>query len=87
MNDLPGGPRGLLFRQLLPNVQPLLDELQRVAAGRRKTMSQVALNWCMCKGTIPVRCKLDPAQGECLCLRGVIRVGMIAASDPTKQLR
>lgn len=25
-----------------------------MAQSRRKTMSQVALNWCMCKGTIPI---------------------------------
>lgn len=51
---LPKGLRGLLFRQLLPGVRPVLDALQAVAQDRNKTMSQVALNWCMCKGTIPI---------------------------------
>lgn len=41
MQNLPAGPRGQLFKQLLPEVQPLLDVLQQVADTRGKTMSQV----------------------------------------------
>ncbi|KAF5835808.1 NADP-dependent oxidoreductase domain-containing protein [Dunaliella salina] len=52
--SLPSGPRGQLFRSLLPKVQPLLDTLQAIAASRNKNMSQVAINWCICKGTIPI---------------------------------
>ncbi|OLP16111.1 aldo/keto reductase [Leptolyngbya sp. 'hensonii'] len=51
---LPGGLRGFLFRQLLPGMRPLLDGLQAIATSRTKTMAQVALNWCMAKGTIPI---------------------------------
>ncbi|MEW6497475.1 MAG: aldo/keto reductase [Cyanobacteriota bacterium] len=50
----PKGIRGLLFRQLLPKIRPLLDCLRQVARERNKTMSQVAINWCICKGTIPI---------------------------------
>ncbi|WP_017316590.1 aldo/keto reductase [Mastigocladopsis repens] len=50
----PKGIRGLLFRQLLPGVRSLLSCLQEVAQSRNKTMSQVAINWCICKGTIPI---------------------------------
>ncbi|BCL34301.1 aldo/keto reductase [Nostoc sp. MS1] len=50
----PPGVRGLLFRQLLPGVRSLLQCLRDVAASRNKTMSQVALNWCIAKGTIPI---------------------------------
>nr|WP_246841290.1 aldo/keto reductase [Chroococcidiopsis sp. TS-821] len=50
----PKGIRGLLFRQLLPGTQPLLSCLREIAQLRNKTMSQVALNWCICKGTIPI---------------------------------
>ncbi|MBE9169182.1 aldo/keto reductase [Pleurocapsales cyanobacterium LEGE 06147] len=53
-DSLPRGIRGLLFRQLLPNIQPLLSCLREVARSRHKTMSQVAINWCICKGTIPI---------------------------------
>ncbi len=50
----PKGIRGLLFRRLLPQIQPLLQTLQAIAKGREKTMAQVALNWCICQGTIPI---------------------------------
>ncbi|MBE9127308.1 MULTISPECIES: aldo/keto reductase [unclassified Coleofasciculus] len=50
----PKGIRSLLFRQLLPGIQPLLDCLQEVAESRTKTRAQVALNWCICKGAIPI---------------------------------
>ncbi len=50
----PKGLRGFLFRQLLPKIQPLLDSLKAVAEGRGKTPAQVALNWCIAKGTIPI---------------------------------
>lgn len=51
---LPTGPRGLLFKQILPGLDPLLSSLRDIANKRRKTMSQVAINWCICKGTIPI---------------------------------
>ncbi|NER00818.1 MAG: aldo/keto reductase, partial [Cyanothece sp. SIO2G6] len=50
----PKGIRGLLFRQLLPGIQPLLNCLNAIAQARQKTMAQVALNWCMSQGTIPI---------------------------------
>jgi pyridoxine 4-dehydrogenase len=50
----PLGIRGLLFRRLLPKIQPLLDTLQAIAREREKTMAQVALNWCICQGTMPI---------------------------------
>ncbi len=51
---LPKGIRGLLFQQLLPKIQPLLDCLNTIASHRNKTRSQVALNWCISKDTIPI---------------------------------
>lgn len=51
---LPPGLRGFLFRQMLPTLTPLQDCLRQVATARQKTMAQVALNWCMCKGTLPI---------------------------------
>jgi pyridoxine 4-dehydrogenase len=50
----PKGLRGILCRQLLPGMKPLLNCLQAIAMERGKTMAQVALNWCICKGTIPI---------------------------------
>jgi pyridoxine 4-dehydrogenase len=52
--SFPKGIRGLLFRQLLPKIQPLLLCLQEIAQSYQKTMSQVAINWCICKGFIPI---------------------------------
>ncbi|GAB5364455.1 hypothetical protein AAMO2058_000971900 [Amorphochlora amoebiformis] len=46
--------RRQLFKSLLPRITPLLDELNAVADFRGKTMSQVAINWCMAKGCIPI---------------------------------
>jgi pyridoxine 4-dehydrogenase len=60
---LPKGIRGLLFRQILAGMRghraasaekSLLLCLEEVAQFRNKTMSQVAINWCICKGTIPI---------------------------------
>eukprot|EP00933_Yihiella_yeosuensis_P036113 TRINITY_DN29824_c0_g1_i2.p1 TRINITY_DN29824_c0_g1~~TRINITY_DN29824_c0_g1_i2.p1 ORF type:complete len:461 (+),score=71.85 TRINITY_DN29824_c0_g1_i2:91-1473(+) len=33
---------------------PLLKELERIAKDRDKTVSQVALNWVICKGVVPI---------------------------------
>ncbi|KAG0452893.1 hypothetical protein HPP92_025557 [Vanilla planifolia] len=51
---LPNGPRAILFGQILPGIGSLLSSLREVAERRNKTMSQVAINWCICKGTIPI---------------------------------
>ncbi|KAG6579301.1 Pyridoxal reductase, chloroplastic, partial [Cucurbita argyrosperma subsp. sororia] len=53
-SKLPSGPRGLLFRQILPGLEPLLSTLGNIAEKRRKTIPQVAINWCISKGTIPI---------------------------------
>ncbi|XP_057950781.1 pyridoxal reductase, chloroplastic isoform X2 [Malania oleifera] len=53
-SKLPQGPRALLFSQILPGLEPLLNSLTEVAQKRRKTIPQVAINWCISKGTIPI---------------------------------
>ncbi|CAO2838540.1 unnamed protein product [Amaranthus hypochondriacus] len=53
-SNLPSGPRSFLFRQILPGLEPLLLCLREIASKRQKTMSQVAINWCISKGTIPI---------------------------------
>ncbi len=40
---LPKGPRGLLFRQILPGLEPLLGTMEAIAQDRRKSMSQVSV--------------------------------------------
>lgn len=51
---LPQGPRRVLFSQILPGLEPLLISLREIANKRGKTVSQVAINWCICKGTVPI---------------------------------
>ncbi|XP_021909501.1 pyridoxal reductase, chloroplastic [Carica papaya] len=53
-SKLPSGPRSFLFRQILPGLEPLLSSLREIAQKRRKTIPQVAINWCISKGTIPI---------------------------------
>jgi len=58
----PKGLRGLVFRQLLPKIRPLLAQLEATAQKWDKTMAQVALNWCICKGTMPIPGAKSPKQ-------------------------
>ncbi|GAB4858593.1 Pyridoxine 4-dehydrogenase [Ancistrocladus abbreviatus] len=53
-SKLPSGLRGLLFSQIIPGLEPLLQSLREIARRRQKTIPQVAINWCICKGTIPI---------------------------------
>jgi len=53
-DNMPKGARGVLFRQLLPKVGPLIQTLREVANERSKTVGQVALNWCLAKGAVPL---------------------------------
>lgn len=50
----PKGIRGLLFRGLLPGIRPILACLREIAESRNKTTPQIAINWCICKGAIPI---------------------------------
>ena len=56
LDNLPrqGNPRRQLFRELLPGAQPLLKTLEAVATDCGKTQSQVAINWAICKGAVPI---------------------------------
>jgi pyridoxine 4-dehydrogenase len=60
----PGNPRRQLFRELLPGAKPLLATLQAVADDVGKTQSQVAINWAICKGTVPIPGARNLAQAE-----------------------
>lgn len=54
MSVLPGGPRGYLFKKILPGLGPLQQVVGEIGRNRKKTASQVAVNWCMCQGTVPI---------------------------------
>jgi pyridoxine 4-dehydrogenase len=50
----PKGLRGILCRDMLPKIQPLVACLAAIATEQQKTIAQVALNWCICKGAMPI---------------------------------
>ncbi len=51
----PSGLRGRRYRpKRLAQLQPLLDLLKELAAAHQKTPAQVALNWVICKGAVPI---------------------------------
>lgn len=55
LDNLPrSGPRQQLFRELLPGAQDLLGTLNAVAKEYGKSQTQVAINWAICKGTVPI---------------------------------
>jgi pyridoxine 4-dehydrogenase len=62
--SLPAGPRGWLFRRLWPELQPLLQALQRIAIDRGATQAAVALNWTRAHGAMPIPGIRSIAQAE-----------------------
>lgn len=62
--NLPPGLRRFLFGQLIPAISPLISCLEVIAQAKNKTISQVALNWCICKGTIPIPGAKNVRQAE-----------------------
>ena len=61
----PPGIRGQRYGSLLPKIGPLLKlmtEIGQEHGGKSKT--QVALNWCICKGTLPIPGAKNARQAE-----------------------
>lgn len=79
----PKGVRGILFKQILPGIQGVLGTLGEIAQQRNKTMSQVAINWCICKGTIPIpgAKSLEQAQQNIGALGWLLSDGEVAELD------
>jgi aryl-alcohol dehydrogenase-like predicted oxidoreductase len=52
----PTGARGLrTSKSALAEIRPLLDEMMKMGIQHgNKTAAQVALNWCVCKGTLAI---------------------------------
>jgi aryl-alcohol dehydrogenase-like predicted oxidoreductase len=51
----PPGPRGRTFSGILKEVQPLIALMTEIGKGHgEKTPGQVALNWVICKGGLPI---------------------------------
>lgn len=66
LDNLPraGNPRRQLFRELLPGAQELLSTLRAVAKEYGKSQTQVAINWAICKDTVPIPGIKTLAQAE-----------------------
>jgi aryl-alcohol dehydrogenase-like predicted oxidoreductase len=61
----PRGPRATLYgKDTLEKMLPLVDALRRVGSVRGRTPGQVALNWVICKGALPIPGAKDPAQAR-----------------------
>ena len=55
VDNPPAGTRARQFRKLLPKLPPLIEALQAIGeAHDGKSPAQVALNWTICKGTLPI---------------------------------
>lgn len=63
-STLPSGPRGWLFKEMLPGLTPLSATLTEIGRNRKKTSAQVAINWCMCKGAVPIPGAKDMKQAR-----------------------
>lgn len=50
----PSGPRRFLFNQVLPGATRLTGTIRDIANERSKSSAQVALNWVICKGCVPI---------------------------------
>lgn len=54
-DHLPQGTRARRYtRQRLISFQPLIEQVKAIAQERGKTPSQVALNWLICRGALPI---------------------------------
>jgi diketogulonate reductase-like aldo/keto reductase len=56
INNKPGGPRGAVFNDnRLRKVEPVLGLMKEIGAGHEgKSPAQVAINWVICKGALPI---------------------------------
>jgi len=53
--EKPYGPRANLFTDSrIREVEPLLSCMRAISKEREKTLPQIAINWCICKGTLPI---------------------------------
>ena len=83
LSTYPKGLRNLLFRRLVPEAKPLLDCVRAIAQYNNKTMSQVAINWCIAKGAIPIpgAKKIEQARENIAAKDWLLDAGEVAELD------
>ena len=60
----PAGVRGSAYADVLKKLPPVVKALQEIAQSHGKTVSQVALNWIVCKGAMPIPGAKNAKQAE-----------------------
>ncbi|MCC6985511.1 MAG: aldo/keto reductase, partial [Anaerolineales bacterium] len=60
----PPGMRGAAYSEILPKLPPVLQTLREIAQNHGRTVSQVALNWIICKGAMPIPGAKNAKQAE-----------------------
>lgn len=60
----PPGVRASRYADFLKKLPPVLQKLQEIAQNHGKTVSQVALNWVICKGALPIPGAKNARQAE-----------------------
>jgi len=61
----PSGVRGQRYGNMLPKIGPLLKLMTEIGQEHGgKSKAQVALNWCICKGTLPIPGAKNAKQAE-----------------------
>ena len=56
--------RGAAYSEILPKLPPVLQTLREIAQNHGRTVSQVALNWIICKGAMPIPGAKNAKQAE-----------------------
>lgn len=60
----PAGVRSSAYADVLKKLPPVIKALQEIAQSHGKTVSQVALNWIVCKGAMPIPGAKNAKQAE-----------------------
>jgi aryl-alcohol dehydrogenase-like predicted oxidoreductase len=61
---LPTGVRARRWAKALKTIGPLIEALREIGAKHGKNPAQVALNWTICKGTVPIPGAREPGQAH-----------------------
>ena len=80
-NNNPKGARGLLFtKSKARDIQPLIQLMREIGQKHDgKTPAQVAINWCLCKGTLPI-----PGRVLCGMLASKYKLGLLAVTTASE---
>ncbi|GAB1469526.1 aldo/keto reductase [Chloroflexota bacterium] len=60
----PAGVRSTTYAELLKKLPPVIKTMQEIAQSHGKSVSQVALNWIICKGALPIPGAKNAKQAE-----------------------